>query len=249
MPKETRLAYISDMETTITILETTLEYTFSNRVLPTTALTHPSHLNEVQSAVVGDDYQRLEFLGDALLGMLLAELLFHRYPDWQEGDLSRFRARIAGQDSLAALARDLSIGPLIILGRGEEQSGGRAKDSILADVLEALLAAVYLDGGIGAARTLVERLFEQFMAHHEARHLGQDTKSELQELLSSRGWPPPDYLLVEDSGPPHDRLFRYQVSSGGQELGSGEGKSKKSAQQAAAAQALTRLDSIVPPTS
>ena len=218
-------------------LEQLLGHVFGNRTLLAQALTHPSFLHESGESGSGD-YQRLEFLGDSILGMLLAEMLCLSYPDWDEGSLSRLRARLAGQDVLADRARLLGLGDFILLGRGEEQSAGRAKDSILADVLEALLAAMYLDAGLDAPRTLVIRLFVELAAAPEDLTLGRDSKSELQELFSACGASMPEYRLVEECGPPHERLFRFQVLLDGRCVGEGQGKSKKIAQQAAAAQTL-----------
>lgn len=227
------------MEIDYTQLEERLSYRFSDRSLACRALTHPSWQHECCDAE-GGDYQRLEFLGDAVLGMVLAELLCSRFPDWDEGGLSRFRAHLAGQGTLAGLARSLGLGNFIRLGRGEEQSAGRNKDSILSDVLEALIAAIYRDGGLEAARNLVSYLFDSLLDAPDSRELGRDAKSELQELLSARGLPPPEYRLSEESGPPHDRLFRFQLLVDGNVAGEGEGRSKKIAQQAAAVKALER---------
>lgn len=218
-------------------LEPLLGHFFNNQTLLVQALTHPSFLHESGEPGRGD-YQRLEFLGDSILGMLLAELLYLRYPGWDEGSLSRLRSRLAGQDLLADRARMLGLGNFILLGRGEEQSAGSAKDSILADVFEALLAAIYLDAGLDAARTLVVRLFTELAAEPQGLKLGRDSKSELQELFSACGVSIPEYRLVEESGPPHDRQFHFQVLLDGRCVGEGWGKSKKIAQQAAAAQAL-----------
>jgi ribonuclease-3 len=223
-------------------LEQLLEYTFRDQTLLVQALTHPSYLHETSESH-GEDYQRLEFLGDAVLGLLLAEILFVRYPDWDEGALSQLRARLAGQDVLADRARCLGIGNFVLLGRGEKQTAGREKDSILADVLEALIAALYRDGGLQAARTLVGHLFEELAAAPETIELGRDSKSELQEFLSSSGYPMPEYRLIEESGPPHDRLFIFQILVGDTVVGAGQGKSKKIAQQAAAAEALGKFQS------
>src|SRR5512133_80825 len=218
-------------------LQESLGYLFSNNTQLKQALTHPSFYNERGQG--GGDYQRLEFLGDAILGMLLAEMLFLRFPDASEGVLSRTRSQLADQQTLAGIARERGIGEFIWVGKGEEQSAGRDKDSILCDVLEALLAAVYLDGGLDAARTVVAALF------HDLLPLGltasRDAKSELQELLSSRGQPAPQYQLAEESGPPHERTFRFLVLIDGNPAGEGQGRSKKIAQQAAAARALERL--------
>lgn len=221
-------------------LEPLLGHFFSNRTVLVQAVTHPSFLHESGGTGSGD-YQRLEFLGDSILGMLLAEMLYRNYPDWDEGSLSRLRSRLAGQDVLADRARMLGLGNFILLGRGEEQSAGSAKDSILADVLESLLAAVYLDGGLDVARKLVERLFAELAAEPQALKLGRDSKSELQELFSACGASMPEYRLVKESGPPHDRQFHFQIFLDGRCVGEGWGKSKKIAQQAAAAQALDNI--------
>lgn len=220
--------------------EQVIGVSFQNRPLLLEAFTHPSYLHENDLAT-GRDYQRLEFLGDSILGMLLAEMIFRRYPDWDEGRLSRLRARLAGQSTLADRARTLDIGQYILFGRGEKQSVGREKDSILADVLEALIAAIYLDAGLDAARGLIFRLFDGLVASPCSLSLGHDSKSELQELLSAQGAPPPEYRLINESGPPHDPLFSFEISVAGQFLGKGTGKSKKMAQQAAAAHALKML--------
>lgn len=229
------------MEMDITQLERMLGHEFTDRSLVTRAVTHPSFLHEAGGCVCGD-YQRMEFLGDAVLGMLLAELLYCRYPLWEEGSLSQLRARLAGQDVLAERARTLGIGSCVLLGRGEEQTGGRDKDSILADVLEALLAALYQDAGLDAARSLVERLFGELAEAPQLLALAHDSKSRLQEILTSRGHSHPEYLLVAESGPPHDRTFMFQVLVDGQVVSEGEGKSKKIAQQAAAARALELMN-------
>lgn len=228
------------MITNVQKLEQLLEYKFHDQSLLGMALTHPSYLHEVSESH-GGDYQRLEFLGDAVLGLLLAEMLYERYPDWDEGNLSQLRSRLAGQDVLADRARSLGIGAFILLGRGEEQTAGREKDSILADILEALIAALYRDGGLEAARTLVAGLFEGLAGAPESIVLGRDSKSLLQEYLSLHDSSPPEYRLVEESGPPHDRLFSFQVLVDDRIVGVGQGKSKKIAQQAAAAEALDKL--------
>lgn len=231
---------LSTMATNIQHIEQLLEYTFRDQTLLVQALTHPSYLHESCESN-GGDYQRLEFLGDAVLGLLLAEMLYDRYPDWNEGALSQLRSRLAGQDVLADRARSVGIGRHLLLGRGEEQTSGREKDSILADVLESLIAALYRDGGLQAARDLVARLFEALVAAPESLSLARDSKSELQEFLSSDGSSPPEYRLMAELGPPHDRRFRFQIAVDGQVVGDGEGKSKKIAQQAAAAKALDLL--------
>ena len=229
------------MEADLSLLEARLGYCFAAKELLLRALTHPSYGHE--SGQDGDvDYQRLEFVGDAVLGMLLAELLYSRFPELPEGDLSRCRSHLADQESLAVIARKCGIGDFIRLGRGEVQTGGRGKDSILADVLEALIAAIYLDGGLIAARTAVLALFGDLLAAPAAQLKGGDAKSRLQELLSARHLPAPEYRLIDESGPPHDRNFTFQVLLAAEVLGSGSGRSKKIAQQAAATAALAILE-------
>jgi len=218
-------------------LQKSLDYQFYDFFNLNLALTHPSFHNEQGHG--GGDYQRLEFLGDAILGMVLAEMLYAHFPEASEGVLSRTRSQLADQSTLAGIARQRGVGAFIQVGRGEEQSAGRDKDSILCDVLEALIAAVYLDGGLDAARRVVALLF------HDLLPLGltvsRDAKSELQELLSARGQSAPEYRLADESGPPHDRTFRFHVLIEGKVAGEGEGRSKKIAQQAAASRALELL--------
>ncbi|MEI6305804.1 MAG: ribonuclease III [Deltaproteobacteria bacterium] len=219
-------------------LEQRIDYSFDQPALAVRAMTHPS----LEHEQLGEgDYQRLEFLGDAVLGMLLAEALYSRFPDGSEGDMSRIRSQLAGQNTLAGIARQCGLGQFILLGRGEEQTSGREKDSILADVLESLIGAVYLDGGLEAARRMMMMLYEDLLDAPESVLLCNDSKSAFQELLSSRRLPPPCYRLLEESGPPHERLYRFQVLVDDDVVGEGEGRSKKSAQQAAAAMALVRL--------
>ena len=220
-------------------LQQGLGYCFADCTYLLQALTHPSFHNE--QVVGGGDYQRLEFLGDAILGMLLAESLFARFPAAAEGELSRSRAQLAGQGTLAQIARSMGFGEFIRLGRGEELTAGCDKDSILSDVVESLIAAVYLDGGLDAARRLVVRMFDDLLDLPREKAAARDPKSELQEALSARGLAPPEYRLAEESGPPHDRQFRFLVLIEGSIVGEGHGRSKKVAQQAAAALALELL--------
>lgn len=220
-------------------LQLSLGYRFADYAHLHQALTHPSFHNEQE--VGGGDYQRLEFLGDAILGMLLAETLFARFPGAAEGELSRSRAQLAGQGTLAQIARNMGFGAFIRFGRGEELTAGCDKDSILSDVVESLIAAVYLDGGLDAARRLVLRLFDDLLEMPQGKASARDSKSELQEALSARGLAPPEYRLAEESGPPHDRQFWFQVLIEGRVVGEGRGRSKKIAQQAAATRALELL--------
>lgn len=216
-----------------------LGYTFRDNELLRRAVTHPSWLNESRGEVEGD-YQRLEFLGDAVLGLCLADLISERFPDLPEGDLSRIRASLADQPKLAEIAASVGLGSILLLGKGEEKDGGRAKPSILSDALEAVIGAIFRDGGFFCAREVVERLYSDFLQQHDASSLN-DPKSELQEWLAARRLSAPEYELVAEEGPPHDRRFCVSVSVQGEVAGEGEGRSKKAAQQVAARKALAHL--------
>lgn len=221
-------------------LESRLDYRFRDPSLAQTALTHRSLAHEQQ----GDDhYERLEFLGDAVLGMVAAEWLYRRYPDRPEGDLSRLKSHLVSAPVLARYADCLELGDLLLLGLGEERSGGRQKPSLLADSLEALFGAVYLDGGLVAVTPVIET----FLLASESRGekaFGQDAKTKLQELLQSRGWPLPRYRLVNEAGPDHSKTFTVECWVREQVAGSGSGASKKLAEQRAAAVALTVAESL-----
>lgn len=219
---------------------TILGYCFNNTDLLRQALTHPSYLNEHRE-VGHDHYQRLEFLGDAVLSLCLADLLSERFPELPEGDLSRLRASLVDQPRLAELAEQAGIGEQILLGKGEERDGGRHKPSILSDILEALIGAIYRDAGFMAVRALVEQIYEPLLAQSQESTTPNDPKSELQEWLAARRQPVPVYELVEEAGPAHDRRFTVAVVLDGATIGTGEGRSKKAAQQAAAQEALHAL--------
>jgi ribonuclease-3 len=207
------------------------------------ALVHRSWANEQGAS---EHNERLEFLGDAVLGLFAAEWLFERYPESPEGDLARLKARLVAEPSLARWAGELGVGSRLRLGVGEERSGGREKASLLADALEAIFAAVFLDGGPEAARRVVGRFLEAALAAGEAE--AGDAKTELQELAQARGWPLPEYRIVEEAGPDHDKTFVCEVRVEGREAGRGTGRSKKESQQRAAAAALDRL-AVPPPDS
>ena len=223
--------------------EPLLYHCFSNQALLQQALTHPSYLNETRQEGAAD-YQRLEFLGDAVLGLLLADLLYQQFPGLPEGDLSRLRSSLVDQPRLAKLAADAGIAPLILMGKGAEREGGRTNPSILADVFEALIGAIYCDAGFVAVQKVVKQIYTPLVAAIGADTSAQhDAKSELQELLAARKQPTPVYNLVDQQGPDHDRLFSVEVVVDGMMLGQGQGRSKKTAQQSAAEAALTRLRS------
>lgn len=224
-----------------TPLHEILGHQFKNNALANQALTHRSYLNEVRGGGL-QDYQRLEFLGDAVLGLLLADLLFQRFPGLPEGDLSRMRASLVDQTRLADLATASGISDLMLLGKGAEQEGGRTNPSILADVFEALVGAIFCDAGLAAVQQALTPFYLPFLSELEHRQtLVSDAKSKLQELLAARKQGAPLYTVTDQQGPDHDRLFAVTVTVNGELLGCGYGRSKKAAQQAAAETALQQM--------
>ncbi|MBE3574033.1 MAG: ribonuclease III [Firmicutes bacterium] len=193
--------------------------------------------------------ERLEFLGDAVLELIITRTLFLRFPQWPEGTLTRARARLVARPALARQARKIGLAEYIYLGRGEEASGGRNRDALLADTLEALLGAVYLSGGLAAAEGVVLRLWqEELRGLVQASHqglasavLGKDAKGRLQEFLQAQGLPLPEYRLLAVDGPVHDRVFHVGVWVQGEMLGAGQGRSKREASKLAAAAALEKI--------
>ena len=221
-------------------LEGVLGYTFNNRDLLVRALTHRSYVNE--SNDTDKDNQRLEFLGDAVLGLVLTELLFARHPDYTEGALSKLKSQLVCEPALATIAARIELGSYLRLGKGEESSGGREKASVLADAYEALLAAVHLDGGFESARRLIRSQHADPLQGITSPSTGLDAKSKLQEHLQRDSGVRPTYHILEATGPHHARRFSVSVSLGEEVLGVGEGSSKKEAQQAAAFAALHALN-------
>jgi ribonuclease-3 len=215
-------------------LESELGYRFKNRELLQTALTHRSHSHEFGIGASGS-YERLEFLGDALLGLFVADWLFHKDPLAGEGDLSRRRQTVVRTSSLSAIARRIGLGDAIRLGRGEELTGGRGKTSLLADVFEAVLGAVYLDGGVRPARAFVNRhLGEALVATGESGHRTDDYKTRLQEAVQAKLQRTPSYRIVSTTGPAHALDFEVEVLVEDRILGSGRGCNRKGAEQEAA---------------
>lgn len=219
-------------------LENKLEYTFKTRQLLINALTHSSYANENRAEGVPSN-ERLEFLGDSVLGFVTAEHLFAMHPELPEGKMTRLRAELVCEQSLHAVACDLDLGAYLRIGHGEERSGGRKRTSILADAVEAIIAAMYLDGGIEPARRFIMKNIlspESISAHHSA-----DYKTELQELVQQKPGQSLGYIAAGESGPDHNKQFRAQVALNGQVIGEGSGRTKKEAEQAAACAALERL--------
>ena len=232
-------------------LEARLGYHFEKPALLQRALTHSSAVPELRggaregSAVDGavEDNERLEFLGDAVLELLASEYLLDTFPDWSEGQLSKSRARLVNARSLEKAARRLELGKFLRLGRGEEKTGGRNKPAILADAFEAIVAAVYLDAGLSATRDVLRRaLFQQAVEERGERMADSDRKSALQEFLQGQGKQPAEYRVTGESGPDHQKLFQVEVWVEGQCLASGEGTTKKEAEQHAARSAMKTLE-------
>lgn len=219
----------------MTRLEAALGHEFTDRSLLETALTHRSYTAEHP----GVHNERMEFLGDAVLGLAVTEEIYRRFGDLSEGKLAKLRASLVNRDELAAVARRLDLGPELRLGRGELTSGGSEKPSILADAMEALIAAVYLDAGFDEAKRVVLELWSEAIARRATAPGRHDYKTRLQEVLAAEGRLP--VYRTEGTGPDHARTYRATVSVDDQVLGTGAGGSKKQAEQAAAAEALNRL--------
>ena len=221
--------------------EARLGYRFSDRDFLRRALTHKSFSHESRERTLADN-ETYEFLGDSVLGFLVGDILFHRFPTVDEGALSKMKAFLVSSTSLARKARAFGMGEAIFLGIGEEKSGGRNKDSLLANLFEAVIAGVYLDGGIEPSRALIERCFvDDLRDLNENDLLFHDYKTALQEVVQSMGLPLPEYAVVDEIGPDHDKRFIVEVNLPNRPPARGEGSSKKEAQQQAAREALKLL--------
>lgn len=219
-----------------------LDHSFSDAALLRRALTHSSFANEAPRSDAVRDNETFEFFGDSLLGFLVAELLFEAYPDFREGALSKAKAHLVSEGHFARLARALGLQEALLLAAGESRTGGRLKDSILADAFEAVFAALYLDAGLDAARRLARRLFSDDVAALDPAELSfHDYKTTLQEIAQAEGRALPEYRLVAESGPDHAKTFVFEVRLDDALRASGEGPSKKEAQRQAAKGLLARL--------
>ena len=221
-------------------LERKLNYRFRDRGLLSEALNHSSYANEHRNAHVSSN-ERLEFLGDSVLGFVTAEFLFLEHPDMPEGDLTRIRAALVCEQSLYEVAKKLELGKYLKLGRGEEAGGGRHRTSILADATEAVFAAVYLDGGITEASALIHRVLLDVEREEAVEERRRDHKTALQELVQRRANQELSYRMAGEQGPDHNKTFVAEVLLNGELVGSGTGHSKKEAEQAAAAAALAKM--------
>lgn len=247
-------------EREITALETALQYHFRRRAFVEQAVTHSSQAREQESQQAGEgkyrvnDNEQMEFLGDAVLALVTSEELFQRFPQFREGELSKLRAHLVSEKHLIQVAQQLELGHYLRLGRGEEKSGGRGKTALLVDALEAILAAIYLDGGLEAAREFVIREIVSPELQRMERGGGAlpvtDFKSALQEALQGLGLPQPSYVLVQEAGPEHSKTFTVEARLNTKEkksqaefVGRAQGSTKKTAEQDAARQLLTYLAS------
>lgn len=221
-------------------LEAQIGYRMVDRSLLRSALTHKSYSNEQPGADLPYG-ERLEFLGDAVLDLVVSDSLFQRYPQLSEGELTRVRAELVNERNLAPLGQRLNLGGYLLLGRGEESSGGREKASLLADAFEALLGAIYRDGGLAAATKVVDALLGEQIDLAVRDRAGTDYKTRLQERLQAMGCALPSYELIGAEGPDHQKSYQVEVCCGGEAIGTGRGRTKKAAQQQAACQALQRL--------
>ncbi|HEX8411974.1 MAG TPA: ribonuclease III [Thermoanaerobaculia bacterium] len=225
------------MQNGVSEFEQRIGYTFEKRELLRRALTHKSYSHEAKELDVRHN-ETFEFLGDSVLGFVVGDMLFNHFPTLDEGALSKMKAFLVSAASLAAKAREYGMGEVILLGVGEEKTGGRRKDSLLANLFEAVIAGIYLDGGIDRARELIERVFRADIERiNQEDLLFQDFKTALQEVAQGRGLQLPDYTVVDEVGPDHDKTFIVEVKVGSLSA-RGEGSSKKEAQQQAAKTAL-----------
>lgn len=223
-------------------LEKRLNYKFKNIDLLKNALVHSSYANEVRGSVHSNE--RLEFLGDSVLSVIVSEHLYNKFPNMPEGELTRMRASLVCEKSLCEFSRELGIGNYLKLGKGEDKNGGRERDSILADAFEAVLAAVYLDGGMDAAKAHIMNTVLRDIKHCEDDTF-KDYKTTLQEVIQRNPEESVSYILVNESGPDHNKSFTVEVRLNSNVIGKGTGKSKKQAEQMAAKQALELMGEIL----
>jgi ribonuclease-3 len=224
----------------LSVLEKNLGYSFGNREILEHALRHSSFVNELLDKG-SQDNERLEFLGDSVLSLIVSHLLMDRFPELNEGDLSKIRSNLVNEYQLSAIAQKINLGAFIRLGKGEMQSGGQGKSSILADAVEALLAAVYLDGGFNNVFEVVRLHFAGLFGDLAIPEKNQDFKSRIQEIVQASFKSQPDYSIISETGPDHDKTFEVELVVG--DIATrGLGKSKKAAEQAAAQQAVKLLN-------
>jgi ribonuclease III len=224
-------------------LQQMLPYRFRDDSLLGTALTHRSYVNE-NPAAADRDNERLEFLGDAVLELCISDLLMNHFPDYQEGPLSQLRAAIVNEQPLAEMAKSFRLGDYLLLGKGEEASGGRNKPSLLANAFEAVIAAIYLDGGFDKVAVLISRLFTPLI--EKGYHTYRDYKTTVQQMSQHIFKETPRYTLIHENGPDHDKTFEIRLSIADRIQTTGTGKNKKEAEQRAAEQAIRILEALFP---
>ena len=216
-------------------LEENLRYEFKNKKLLINALTHSSYANEARDGISSNE--RLEFLGDSVLSIVVSEYIYKEFNNLPEGELTKLRASLVCEKSLCQLSRELDLGKYLRLGKGEDKGGGRERDSILADAFEAVLAAMYLDGGFNVAKNHVMR-FIKYELKHTDDEVFKDYKTALQEIIQKNPEESVTYILTKESGPDHDKVFEVEVRLNSNTIGKGVGKNKKQAEQSAAKEAL-----------
>jgi ribonuclease-3 len=214
-----------------------INYKFNNTRLLSQALTHSSYANEHKMSKF-ENNERLEFLGDAVLEIVTSDFLFVNYEDMLEGELTKFRASIVCEPTLANFSNEIKLGDFIRLGKGEENSGGRFRASVLSDAVEALIGSIYIDGGLEAARTFI---LNTLLKDVEKRKLFIDSKTHLQEIIQKTSEQPIEYIIVKEKGPDHNKLFMVEVRHEGKVIGYGRGRSKKSAEQDGAYDAIKNI--------
>ena len=220
-------------------LEKRIRYSFKDTSLLVTALTHSSYANESRDKI--SDNERLEFLGDSVLGLVIADYLYGMFDQYREGNLTKIRASIVSEGSLAEIARSIELGEFLYLGKGESNTGGRNRDSILADAVEALIGAVYLEAGLEQAKEVIISLFTPVIKKSYEGKGFQDYKTQLQEVLQKFSDKEINYQVIKEKGPDHNKEFVVEVHHNGQAIGTGKGKSKKEAEQQAAKEALEKI--------
>lgn len=225
------------MERKLETFERTIGYRFKDRKLLTQALTHSSYANEKKLGKLGCN-ERLEFLGDAVLELISSDFLYKKYPGIPEGELTKKRASMVCEPSLAFCAREFGLPSYLYLGKGEDMTGGRNRDSIVSDATEALLGAIYLDGGYESANAFVQRFILNDIEH---KQLFYDSKTILQEMVQEFSANPVEYILIKEEGPDHNKNFQVEVRVDGEKKGCGSGHTKKAAEQAAAYQAIRQM--------
>ncbi len=224
----------------LNLLEEKIEYTFKDKDYLVEALTHSSYANEKHNGIVCNE--RLEFLGDAVLGIVSADYLFKKFPEMPEGELSKLRASLVCEQSLSQFAKEIDLGTFLLLGKGEVNTGGRERPSILEDAFESLIAAIYLDGGMDAAKKHILRFIEAHLNKQPQNfNKFKDYKTMLQEVIQQNPDESVNYVVVGESGPDHNKKFDVEVHLNSNVIGKGSGRSKKQAEQAAAKEALSLM--------